>query len=121
MAYWSGAEDALSVFSVCLPAIFTLVKRGVEHGPKSLLIRTSAIETSESSKKSISVKSIPRRPPLVIVHKTMSHDSIENLRGSYAVEAAACHNPSMDFEKFDYDSMQMESIKVKKEFDVTYE
>ncbi|TAQ90858.1 hypothetical protein B7494_g786 [Chlorociboria aeruginascens] len=37
MGRWLIIETPMCIISVCLPAIFTLAKRGVQHGPASLL------------------------------------------------------------------------------------
>ena len=34
--YWTGAEAALSILAVCLPAIFQLSRRGHQLGPRAL-------------------------------------------------------------------------------------
>lgn len=121
VAYWSATEDAVSLVSVCLPAIFTLVKRGVEHGPKALLVPATSIDTSLSTRKSTSSKSSPMKSPTVIMHNAFSGDSIENLRQSYYAEAAACRVPSMEFDEIAVGGVQMESIQVKKEIDIAFE
>ena len=35
--YWLTVEGPISIVSVCLPSIFSLIKRGVHYGPYSLL------------------------------------------------------------------------------------
>jgi len=35
--YWLTVEAPISIVSICLPSIFSLVKRGVHYGPYSLI------------------------------------------------------------------------------------
>lgn len=39
--FWLVAEPAVSIISICLPGIFTLVKRGMNHGWGALFTRKS--------------------------------------------------------------------------------
>ena len=39
--YWDVAEVGMSVFAICLPAIFQLVRHGKQYGPRYLIRRKS--------------------------------------------------------------------------------
>ncbi|QSZ30459.1 hypothetical protein DSL72_000013 [Monilinia vaccinii-corymbosi] len=55
--YWFIIEPALAIFSICLPSIFSLFKRGVNFGPKSLFSLKSNAESWIARRSS---RSIPR-------------------------------------------------------------
>lgn len=41
---WLIVEPSISILSICLPSIFSLMKRGIEHGPGALFTSKNATE-----------------------------------------------------------------------------
>ena len=122
-SYWLAVEAPISVLSICLPSIFALLKRGVEHGPY-FLITSRNVPVSHSDK--ISGNHNRRAYNNPHQHEAVSghHYSISEVRLKdedsvvYAVTASEASSPVKLPQPKGHEDISMNTIRVQRDVDV---
>lgn len=123
-SYWLAVEAPISVLSICLPGIFSLVKRGVEHGPYSLLTsRDVAVSHSNKIFGDHNVRAHRNRNQ----HEAVSghHYSISEARlkdedsAVYAVTASEASYPTKPPQANGQEDIPMNTIRVQNDVDIS--
>ena len=124
--YWLTVETPISIVSICLPTIFFLVKRGIDHGPRSLFTARNFQSRPSAMGRSLIGTNAAKDEELSVTLPTNSFDhSREKLHHhgtntEYSVKAFKV--PSQDGSEPDTSvELPEPSIRVRREVDVSAE
>ena len=124
--YWLTVETPISIVSICLPTIFFLVKRGIDHGPRSLFTARNFQSPPSTMARSLVRTNATKDEELSVTLPASSLDhSREKLHhnGTNAeYSAKAFKVPSQDGSEPDNSAeLPQPSIRIRREVDVSAE
>ena len=122
-SYWLAVEAPISVLSICLPSIFALVKRGVEHGPYSL-ITSRGVPVPHSDKifgnhNRRTYKNRHQHEAVGAHHYSISEVRLKDEDSAvYTVTASEASSPVKPPQPNGHEEISMNTIRVQKDVDV---
>lgn len=117
VGYWWIIECPVEITSACLPSIFTLVKRGVQHGPRALFnnTMTHTTKSTQTNRSWTGLTSRERTKPSYL--GADSNEELNYLRnGGYS--AKAFNNTVLEEPENDIET-GASAIHVRKDIDVS--
>ena len=112
--YWLIVEGPISIVSICLPSIFSLVRRGIVFGPYSLLTSEAMSRSGNSAwSKGQTVKGTAQAREMNARSRGPSFETFtEHLRGAQSFEYSTRVTQAQSTDE------ELGAIRVRKDVDV---
>ena len=118
ITYWLSLEAPVSVISICLPSIFSFVKKGIQHGPYSLLT-SKDIHSVQLSEQESATRAHHGEGPRGIRGRETSVERLCQIDEANQYSASAFKSPSLTSSQKTREHYAMDEIRVQKDMDVS--
>lgn len=117
ISYWLALEAPVSIISICLPSIFSFVKRGIQSGPYSLLTSRDEASSHITEQRNTAATYDGEQNELYGRGNSVDRPYGDGEANQYS--ATAFKSPSSASSQTAQEEIPIEAIRVQKDLDVS--